>query len=565
MTEHKALQAWRNAALILACWAGGAVAAPSTTTVADPVQLSLEPVMVAEFALSDGDLVTAGKQYLLAAQRTGDAHVAQNAFRLALLTQNDAAAKQALAIWQRNPVDPDDLQGARAAVALRDGRDADAVRELAGMLSKDDDRVGKLAMATLATATRDEQQAKRVLRQLIDSNAVPNRINAWLAVGGLAQALDETPLIDAAIAQMLRRFPDEPRIALLRAAQDRLAGNEAAARETLRKVEPGTLTNTSLRSSVALEYRLLGDYLDSERVLAQGEQSAESYTERAYSLAQADDRVRLEALYNELQKTASRPDPQQRLLLGQIAEYLKKWEESLRWYASVPGEEEQWSAQLASANVLFELKRTSDWQQMLKALQTNTEVPDDTRRDAFLLEATLFQRAGDKAREQDVLNRAMSAFPDDTSVMYTRALAFERNNEVERAIAEFRRILVMDANNVDTLNALGYTLADRTTRYQEALQLINRARAAQPNNAAIIDSYGWVLYKMGDVPEALRQLQRAARLQRDPEIFAHLAEVLWRSGDRDAARKALEQADKLDTDKTNRAVQAVRQLMGITA
>ncbi|MEF2154697.1 tetratricopeptide repeat protein [Luteimonas sp. FXH3W] len=565
MTEHKAQPAWRNAALVLACWAGGAVAAPALTPAADPVHLSLEPVMVAEFALSEGDLVTAGKQYLYAARRTGDAHVAQNAFRLALLTQNDAAAKQALAIWQRNPVDPDDLQGARAAVALREGRDADAVRELASMLSKDDDRVGKLAMATLATATRDEQQAKRVLRQLIESNAVPNRIGAWLAVGGLAQALDETSLIDAAIAQMLRRFPDEPRITLLRAAQDRLAGNETAARETLRKVEPATRTNASLRSSVALEYRLLGDYLDSERVLAQGEQTAETYTERAYSLAQADDRPRLEALYSELQKTASRPDPQQRLLLGQIAEYLKKWEESLRWYASVPGEEEQWSAQLASANVLFELKRTADWQQMLKALQTNTEVPDDTRRDAFLLEATLFQRAGDPAREQEVLNRAMSAFPDDTSVLYTRALAFERNNEVERAIAEFRRILVMDANNVDTLNALGYTLADRTTRYQEALQLINRARAAQPNNAAIIDSYGWVLYKMGDLPEALRQLQRAARLQRDPEIFAHLAEVLWRSGDRDGARKAIEQADKLDTDKINRAVQAVRQLMGISA
>ena len=197
-------------------------------------------------------------------------------------------------------------------------------------------------------------------------------------------------------------------------------------------------------------------------------------------------------------------------------------------------------------------------------MQSNQQVPEEDRRDAFLMESDLYRKLGDRNAESEALNRALAAFPDDPMVLYSRAIAFERRDEVDKALAEFRKILVTDPNNVEALNALGYTLADRTTQYKEALQLINRARSAEPNNPAIIDSYGWVLYKMGDTDEALKQLQRAAKLQKDPEIFAHLAEVLLKTGDRAGALKAFEQAVKLDTDNTNRAVQKVRELLGIT-
>ncbi|KAG0922599.1 hypothetical protein G6F32_014590 [Rhizopus arrhizus] len=88
-------------------------------------------------------------------------------------------------------------------------------------------------------------------------------------------------------------------------------------------------------------------------------------------------------------------------------------------------------------------------------------------------------------------------------------------------------ILVTDPENVPALNALGYTLADRTGRLQEALELIDRARVAEPDNAAIVDSYGWVLYRLGRKEAALVQLRRAWTLAKDPEIAAHVGEVLW--------------------------------------
>src|SRR3546814_10495598 len=109
--------------------------------------------------------------------------------------------------------------------------------------------------------------------------------------------------------------------------------------------------------------------------------------------------------------------------------------------------------------------------------------------------------------------------------------------------------LVADPENVATLNALGYTLADRTTRYEEALQLIDRARVADPDNPAIIDSHGWVLYRLGRNEEAVAELRRAFAMQKDAEIGAHLGEVLWVTGHRDEARKYFEERSEEHTSE----------------
>ncbi|MBM7094094.1 tetratricopeptide repeat protein, partial [Streptomyces sp. S12] len=142
------------------------------------------------------------------------------------------------------------------------------------------------------------------------------------------------------------------------------------------------------------------------------------------------------------------------------------------------------------------------------AIQSDASAEDDTRRDAYILEANL--RAEDKnvAGENEAFARGLAAFPDEPEILYARALSWERRDDIARAEADFRRILVAEPDSVAALNALGYTLADRTTRYQEALELIERARTAEPDNGAIIDSYGWVLYRLGRVKEAEVELRR---------------------------------------------------------
>ena len=282
--------------------------------------------------------------------------------------------------------------------------------------------------------------------------------------------------------------------------------------------------------------------------MAQGPQDNRSYGLRASLLAKAEDEKSLALLYDELRRDTSKPDPERRLLLGQMAQFLKRPQEALDWYASVPGGSQRTEARLRAANVLFELGRKDEAFARVRELQGDASADDDARRGAYLLEAELKQKNEDDAGELEVLARGLSAYPDDINLLYARGLAWERRDQIDRAEADLRKILVTDPENVGALNALGYTLADRTTRYQEALELIDRARTAEPDQAAIIDSYGWVLYRLGRNAEALVELRRAFTLQKDAEIAAHIAEVLWVSGNKEEARKYFEESRKLDPE-----------------
>jgi len=177
-----------------------------------------------------------------------------------------------------------------------------------------------------------------------------------------------------------------------------------------------------------------------------------------------------------------------------------------------------------------------------------------------LLEAELRKEDQDDQGELDAYARGLAAYPDDSALLYSRALMWERRDDVPRAEADLRKILVAEPDNTSALNALGYTLADRTTRYAEALELIDRARVAEPDNGAIIDSHGWVLYRLNRKEEALVELRRAYTLSKDPEIAAHIAEVLWMSGKKDEARKYFDEARKLDPD--NRALKRALEKTG---
>jgi tetratricopeptide (TPR) repeat protein len=316
-----------------------------------------------------------------------------------------------------------------------------------------------------------------------------------------------------------------------------------------------------LRLALAAEYDAIGEPGRAEVILSRGPQDDSTMGLRASLLAKAEDKDALAALYGELQRGSTSPDPQRRLLLGQVAEFLERHEEALLWYESVPGGQQRLVARLRSASVLHKLDRGDEALASLRALQSDADVHEDARRDAYLVEAELHREDGDGDAEMAAFAGGLAAYPDDPALLYSRALAWERRDDIPRTEADLRRILVADPDNVAALNALGYTLADRTDRYTEALELIDRARVAEPDNAAIIDSYGWVLYRLGRNEDALVELRRAFALQKDAEIAAHIAEVLWVLGKREEARKWFDQARELDPD--NRALQRALEKTGV--
>ena len=205
--------------------------------------------------------------------------------------------------------------------------------------------------------------------------------------------------------------------------------------------------------------------------------------------------------------------------------------------------------------------RRAEAYEAARALQADALLEDELRRAGYLLEAELRAKDKDAAGEADAYARGLAAFADDQALLYARALMWERQDDIARAEADLRRILVIAPDDVHTLNALGYTLADRTTRYREALELIDRARVAEPGNAAIIDSYGWVLFRLGKTRQALDHLRHAYALQKDADIASHLGQVLWVLGQKDEARKYFDEARKLDPE--NRSLQRALREVGL--
>ncbi|MDQ7758232.1 tetratricopeptide repeat protein [Xanthomonas sontii] len=530
-----------------------AVAAPAAAKAPSPAQDVMTPVLAGEFALQAGQLADASRWYLQAANDSpGDAGLAERATRIAMLANDSAAAAQALALWRQRAPESLAMRSAEASLALRSGNLRQARSLLVALLRDKDPRGWRFALIALVSGNRDPEVAAKALDQLLDANAIPDQLEAWQEFGRLALRLDQPKLAERIVDQLVKRFPQEPRVALLHATQLQQAGKTEQARALLQGVEPKVSGDPELRTALAYAYDAIGDTAAAARVLALGPQTTQNYGLRASMLAKLQDNAALTALYDELRKGADRPDPERRLLLGKIAEFLKRNQEAVDWYRGVPGGPLRSEARLRAAGALYALGQKDAAFAEARALQDDAEADDAARRDAYVLEAELRQRSGDDAGELQVFERGLAAYPDDNALLYARGLSWERRDRIDRAEADLRKILVTDPENVAALNALGYTLADRTKRYREALQLIDRARTADPDNAAIIDSYGWVLYRLGKTQEALVQLRRAWSLVKDPEIAAHIGQVLWEQGKHEEANKYFDEARKLDPD--NRAL-----------
>jgi tetratricopeptide (TPR) repeat protein len=151
----------------------------------------------------------------------------------------------------------------------------------------------------------------------------------------------------------------------------------------------------------------------------------------------------------------------------------------------------------------------------------------------------LLTRLGHPEVAMDILNDALRQFPDSSALRYARSMLGEQMDNLSLMESDLRAILEQDPDNATALNALGYTLADRTQRLDEAEELITRALALQPNEPAILDSMGWVLFRQGKYEESLGYLKRAYAVFPDPEVAAHLGEAMWMAGDREGATAVL--------------------------
>jgi Flp pilus assembly protein TadD len=253
---------------------------------------------------------------------------------------------------------------------------------------------------------------------------------------------------------------------------------------------------------------------------------------------QLNDTVLAEQLLQRLIEIGHVESDKARIYLGQIAEEGKRPNEALRWFGEVGRGEHFVPARLRAAQVLMQ-------QGYRDAARQHLQVSDVSPREHVQLligEAQLLREQGDVSGAYAVLMTGLAADPDHPELLYETALMAERMGRHEELETRLRRLIELKPDHAHALNALGYSLAERKLRLDEARQLIERALELAPNDPFILDSHGWVLFRQGDTTAALAVLQRAFGQRPDPEIAAHLGEVLWLLGRQDEARKTWEAA-----------------------
>ena len=502
-------------------------------------------LLSAQFALQANDLKAGAQGFTEAAALSGDADVAEEATRLALTIKDWPLAQTALARWQQlAPKDPGILQ-ARAWIAFGQGRSDEAFADLDALAARSDDQAWRLIAQTLLGAD-DKAAAARLLDRLATPQRLADKEASWVAVSQLAFKLGDKAAAQRIVDGAVSRFHGSDSYAWsARLALDR--GEKIGARDLYAQALKHDPKSVRLRAGYAALLADSGDNAAAARALANGPQDDMTYGARAAYAARASDKAALVSLYRELEADKSARSGNRLYLLGQVAELTDKREDALSWYAGISEEDEHWfDAQTRQAVVLDQLGRTDQALDFLRQLQAQTGEDFTQLGNVYLLEADLLARKGRGKDALAVYERALQTLPDDARILYARALYAAEQNDVQSAERDLRRVIELKPDDAEALNALGYTLADRTERRAEALELIERAIKIKPDEPAIIDSLGWIRYRMGDLDASLKELRRAFEKQSDPEIAAHLGEVLWVKGDRDEARRIWEQGRKKD-------------------
>jgi len=253
----------------------------------------------------------------------------------------------------------------------------------------------------------------------------------------------------------------------------------------------------------------------------------------------------LTAYVNALTKTPDEDrDPTQAfIVLAQIAEERKNINAAITWLSQVEPGDAYLGAQIKRAQLLAKRGDMVDARALLTSIKPEGE---RDRARIIITEAQLLRDANLIADAQSVLQAGLQEFPNNTDVLYDYAMVSEKANNIALMESTLRKIIYLAPDNPHAYNALGYSFAERNIRLEEALTLVEKALALAPDDAFIMDSLGWVHFRLGNLKEAEETLRKAYQLRPDPEIGVHLGEVLWVKGKKEDAQQLWRDANIKD-------------------
>ena len=517
----------------------------------------LYQVLLGEIASQRGELRLSAEDYADLAVRTRNAQIAQRAFELAQFARMPGLALTDAQIWRE--LEPGSVKAMQslAGQLLVSGRLDEARPHLEAWLKAGRSEEIFPQLHALFARLKDKQAALDLVSALAAS--YPTLPEARFAIAQVAVQAGQVPRALAALDEALRLRPQWEPAALLKGQillrKDGEAAAEAFLAEYL-KANPGA---QEVRLAYAKQLARTGRMNESRREFKRLTQDAPDNADAHFTLGliamQTDDLGSARASFIKALELGHPDADSVRYYLGQLEEAENQFEAALKWYRQVNEGRHRFDAQLRIAVMLSRLGSVQEARDWLGGLA----VEDDAERvQVVQVEALILRDAKNYAAVLEVLGRGLEKLPDAPELLYDRAMAAEKLDRLDVLEQDLRRLIKLKPDYAQAYNALGYTLADRTARLPEAMELLQQALKLSPEDPFILDSMGWALFKLKRIPEAVVHLRRAFEAKPDPEIAAHLGESLWarnEMGDRDEARRIWQGSLKVNPD--NEVLRAV--------
>lgn len=473
------------------------------------------------------------------AQKTRDPRLARRAVEVAFQARELAMAFDATTLWLELEPNSPVARQALAALVGTQGTLESAKTSIASML------------ALPARAETVLMQLNPLLARFSDKAMVADAVKALAApylklpeahyavALALLAAKDNVGSMAAINQAMDLRF-DWSQAAILKSQILRESSDEMAAEYLAQFLAKYPLANEARLTYARLLVAQKG-YLSAREQfrIAMGNQPADPEIPYAVGLLsqQIEDYADAETQFKRVLDLMPRDANPVYFNLGAVAEGRKHPEAAIGWYKQISAGEYFVTAQLKIAHILARRDGMGIGRKHLRDAQSAEQDSPETRIQLILAEAQLLRDTKALPEAFRLLSEAIENNPDTADLLYDRAMVAEKINKLDTMEADLRRVIELKPEHAHAYNALGYTFAERNQRLEEAYDLIQKALKFAPNDAFIKDSLGWVQFRLGRVDEALQTLREAHQQRRDPEIAAHLGEILWVKGEREEALK----------------------------
>lgn len=528
-------------------------------------------VLIAEIQANAGDPGSAYQLYLEAARRHKNAQLFQRAVEIALRARAGEQALTAAKAWRQALPQSRPAAEFHSQILIALGRTneiAEALRNLIQLTPAPQQPQVITNLPRIVSRLSDKQASARIIDEATEPwrTRPKAQAEAWLASSeawlranrldkareGLQRAISLQPGLPTAgllAVELMKQWPDSEAIVrqqlqrpdastVVRLAYARQLTllqryNDAEPQlETLVRSQPDQMGHWLLLAAIRLELKKPNE---AEVALQPVLALANNPTGRTPELTSTDGHKANPSLNPDLEQAY--------LLMAQAADLRGKTQEALDWMERADPRHEKLLTQSQRARLLIRQGRISEARTIIR------NIPEGEPRDAILkfqAEAQILRDARQWQEAYEVLREATQRFPDDADLLYDRAMVAERLRRYDDMERLLKTVMNLAPDSPNAYNALGYSLADRGVRLDEARPLIERALSLRPGDPFITDSLGWLEFRLGRIDEALRLLNQAWTARPDAEIAAHLGEVLWQQGQAERAREVWRKGMQLD-------------------